>query len=249
MLARTAIRNAAIEALSDITAVGGRIYDSVNRPGAPLPNIVVSTPLESAMRSAYTGGDEYNEVMLRIDIRAEATSALDDTLDAIAAEVESAIYSAGDLQGLIIGQEYLSTQTSLSGDQEKPCGLASLHYSLNYIATTSEPEYSEFTTQAGESLIVALCDVDRLSKCQFKAVQLTGYGGDEMPLKYKESSWESTYKIKGHGGNISALTANKYYNVYVRINGYVDPDLEYTLAATNVHTLAAGGGNPDPYEE
>jgi hypothetical protein len=145
---RQQIREAVAGKVDDITDFGTgtavRVYTDRVHPITTLPAAKVMTSLDvDAEDDAFGGAGVYvtrRRVTVRIEIRAKAASAIDDTLDALCVKVEEKIMSDDTLGGLAIGTRYQSTETDMDGEAEKPTGLAVITYIVDYRVAYNEPE-------------------------------------------------------------------------------------------------------------
>lgn len=118
---RRQIREAVATAVTGLATTGSRVFQSRSRPQSALPYLLVtvdSSELEQGMQNLQ---ERRFEVVVRG--RAKAGATLDDTLDQIALEVETALTSAGTLSGLVPGGLELRRDEVLFDDSlDQPAG-------------------------------------------------------------------------------------------------------------------------------
>lgn len=97
----------------------------------PALNVVIES--ESRMEDDDTmGTDQVRELTLIIEGRAIGDSALDDTLDDMAAEVEQALAQSIELAGLVRYLNYNGSEIDILKDGEQLIGLVTLEYVVEY---------------------------------------------------------------------------------------------------------------------
>jgi hypothetical protein len=85
-------------------------------------------------------GVQARELQIDIEARVKSTSHLDDALDTIAVEVESAIAGDTTLNGLVKFIELQGTDIEFDDDLEQPIGLISMRWLCLYYVDSSDPE-------------------------------------------------------------------------------------------------------------
>lgn len=139
--ARQQIREAAATALTGLATTGSRVYQSRVHPLADsnLPCLLVNTDDEQ-LDQASIGMPPLLQRQLELRVRAVAkvTASLDDTLDAMLAEVET-----------VLGNTTLGGKVKVLAPQairvaieqgEKPVGIAELIYVATYHTAQNAPE-------------------------------------------------------------------------------------------------------------
>ena len=129
--ARQQIREAVAALVTGLTTTGSRVFQSRMRPQDTLPCLLVTTNDEDV--SPGTIGAIY-ERRLQVVIRgfAKGNSTVDDTLDLIASEVETAMaaYDRAVLDKIEI---------EFDDELEKPVGMIAITYRLNYFTAAGQP--------------------------------------------------------------------------------------------------------------
>lgn len=138
---RRQIREAVATALTGLATTGARVSQSRMAPrrAGDLPCLLVETAEERIEQGAQTRLTRELTVLVRAF--AKANTALDDTLDQIAAEVETALAAAGTLGGLVPGG-VTPAGVTLDFDEtlEQPAGVAVMEYRAVYFGVIGSPE-------------------------------------------------------------------------------------------------------------
>lgn len=137
---RRQLREAAATALTGLTTTGTHVFQSRMRAQADaiLPCLLVETNDEVIAPSSI-GATQERDLTLTVRGVAKATSNVDDTLDAIALEVESALAAAPSLGGLAAGMELRGIKVDFDHETDKPVGQISLEYRLTYFVSSGSP--------------------------------------------------------------------------------------------------------------
>ena len=130
--ARQQIRDQLVTTLTGLTTTGANVNNSRVYDHAILPCLSVYTLSEEVGDEVYN--KQMRELSVMVEVRAQATENLEDTLDTISAEVESAIFYNGDitLNGKCKDFEIEGSETELSGDAERPFGLMTMRFIAIY---------------------------------------------------------------------------------------------------------------------
>lgn len=141
---RKDIRDAVVALLTGATSAGSRVYPSRFAPvsESELPCLLVYTLSEDVEISSESPREYGRSLKLIVDIRAAAAASLDNTFDALALQVESAMmqdFTLGDRVNDIILQ---NTEISVSVEGDAEIGSCALTYLLPYftLAVTSPTE-------------------------------------------------------------------------------------------------------------
>lgn len=137
---RQQIREAAAAALNGLTTTATRVYQSRLHPldATKLPCLLVNTDDEDVLGMKISSPDLLDRhLTLSIRAVAKVSANLDDTLDTMASEVETALGTSVlgglvktlQLSGIVIDME--------QGD--KPVGIATLKYVANYMTAANAP--------------------------------------------------------------------------------------------------------------
>lgn len=138
--ARQQIREAVATAVTGLTTTGTRVFQSRMRPAADsqVPCLLVTTDkedIESGIQNIQERG-----LIVTIQGIAKGTTNLDDTLDTIAKEVETAVHGAGSLSGKVPGGLTLrSINVEFDDTLEKPVGVIVMEYLAGYFTTAGAP--------------------------------------------------------------------------------------------------------------
>jgi len=137
---RQQIREAAATVVGNLTTTGTRVHQSRMRAreAAALPCLLVETHSEQ-VADANVGELQERELELTIRGFAKATADLDDTLDDIALEVETAMAGSPTLGGKCTGQELRGIRVVFDDDTDKPVGSIALDYRITYFTQAGTP--------------------------------------------------------------------------------------------------------------
>lgn len=129
--ARTQIRAAAIARLTGLATTGSRVHPARMRPDDALPCLLVTTNDEDIAPGSI--GNLYERtVQLVVRGFAKGNTGLDDALDQIALEVETAM--SADVRA-----ELDKIETDFDDTLEKPVGSIALTYRVTYFTAASQP--------------------------------------------------------------------------------------------------------------
>lgn len=139
--ARQQIRDAAVSALTGLASTGARVFPSRKRPlgEASLPCLLVFTDDESiAAASMGAPATLDRKLQLRVEGLAKDTTDLDDALDTLAAEVETALGNT-TLGGKVLSLNLSSIAVDFDDGTDKPVGKIVLTYEANYFTLANAP--------------------------------------------------------------------------------------------------------------
>lgn len=136
------IRDATVTALTGLATTATRVY--ANRlmplPDVLSPSLLITLDDESATPLTLSANPLYERTLsLSVAAMAKATSALDDTLDQISKEVETALAA-----GITVGGRRLDfTYAGMTFDDEqsdKPVGIKRMSFTIPYTAAANQPD-------------------------------------------------------------------------------------------------------------
>ena len=143
MHARQLIREAIATAVTGLTTTGTDVFTNRVHPYGDddLPNISIYAAREPETVEDDGEMGPYQLRILPIDIvaRVKTTTELDDQLDDICAEVETALTGSATVKALVKDIRLISTEISLDGEGEKPVGSASMVWQIIYRVDGSGP--------------------------------------------------------------------------------------------------------------
>ena len=140
---RQQIRDAVQTLLTNaVTDVDDRVYINrvYNIASTKLPLITVSAGSETSSVVTMSTLTVDRSLEILVDVYADATSLLDDTIDGLCSQVEQLMGADQTLGGLTKECILISTNLNLSGDAETPIGVARLNYRVKYIAAIADVE-------------------------------------------------------------------------------------------------------------
>jgi len=140
---RTQIKDAAIAALGGLTTTGTSVFKGkVHRLEADdLPALLVYMGAEESEADTAVrprGMDRVFELIVEGHAQAIAAADLEDTLDTIAAEVETALGN-NTLAGLARDLFLISTEADTTGDGDKPAGMITMTWRARYRTREGAP--------------------------------------------------------------------------------------------------------------
>ena len=126
---RRTLREAVATAVTGLTTTSTRVYQSRMRPmgEALLPCLMVT--VDRTQVDEFLQNNQQRTFTVVVRGMAKATATLDDTLDQIALEVETALEAAGTLAGLVPGGLNLERdEVDFDDTLEKPAGVIVLEF-------------------------------------------------------------------------------------------------------------------------
>lgn len=135
---RQLIRQAAATAVTGLTTTGTKVYQSRLHTlrDSNLPCLLINTDDEE-----IDAGMGLHNRMLQLKIRAvaKATADLDDALDTMAAEIETALAPGFTAGGKKLFPTLTSIQVDMVDELEKPAGVITLAYLVPYFTAPGAP--------------------------------------------------------------------------------------------------------------
>ncbi len=138
--ARQQIREAVATALTGLTTTGSKVYQSRMLPqgDAGLPCLLITTASEEI--DGTVQAHQLRDLTIVVRGYARAVANLDDTLDVICAEVETALQTAGTLGGKVPGGLMLQRiETDLDDALDKPAGVVEMQFKAGYFTSAGIP--------------------------------------------------------------------------------------------------------------
>ena len=140
---RKSIRDNVKTALTGLTTTGANVYQTRVYPLAEdkLPGIALYTRTEDAEYQTMTV-QRIQERTLRIAVEAyvKALVNYDDTLDKIALEVETALYTDLTRGGYAKDTRVVSFDSQFSGDGDQPIAYATMEIEIDYFTDENDAE-------------------------------------------------------------------------------------------------------------
>lgn len=136
--ARRQIREAVATALTGLAATGTRVFQSRMRPATVLPCLLIQLGPERVEQG--TQALQARELTVIVRGMAKAAADIDDALDAIAEQVETAAQAAGTFGSKMPGGLVLtSIDTEFDDALEQPVGVVVMEYRAGYFTTAGAP--------------------------------------------------------------------------------------------------------------
>jgi len=140
---RRQIRERAGTTLTGLATTGSNVFQSRIYPlgSASLPGLAIYTNAESAVVATMGATRTVTrELELIVEGYAAASSDLEDTLDQIGKEVETALAGDIGLNNLALDSYLTSVEVTFSGDGEKPAGVTRHTYAVIYRSAENAPD-------------------------------------------------------------------------------------------------------------
>lgn len=140
---RKQIRDRIIANVSNLTSTGSRVYQTRLYPVASvsLPTLLVYTVSETSEPETMS---RPRKIIRRVDFALEGmvngTSGLDDSLDAIAKDVEEAILADPTCNALAKDTVLAGTEIDYNASGEQPVGSVKMTFQVTYRTTETESE-------------------------------------------------------------------------------------------------------------
>ena len=145
---RKQIRDQAVTVLTGLATTGVNVFASRQYPfhkdGADLPALCIYSTAEEIQNSEEDAIShiQVRDVLLVIEGYAYGTDfeTLDDTLDQISSEVETAIFADQFFNGLAQGTDLSGVEIGLHDGAERPVGVITLIFRVTYLTNEGAPD-------------------------------------------------------------------------------------------------------------
>jgi len=140
---RQQLRERAATTLTGLTTTGSKVYQSRVYPmgAANLPGLLIYTKSEDSEAQTIGGTRTVlRNLSLVIEGYVKAVSNYDDTIDTVAAEVETALGNDVTLNGLAKNSYLESTEIEFDGEGDKPVASVSMTYIVQYMTIENAPQ-------------------------------------------------------------------------------------------------------------
>ena len=136
---RQQVRERAGTILTGLSLTGSNVFESRLYPliDADLPCILITTDGEEIIESTISGVVQ-RSILLNIAIKDKLTTDLDDRIDAISIEIETAI--ANDTSAIFRHSALVDVEIELDPDGDQPIGTAKLLYRVQAFTAPNDPE-------------------------------------------------------------------------------------------------------------
>ena len=138
---RQQLREAVATVVTGLSTTGANVFQSRVYPlqTSELPCLIVTTDGDQASNlTVHNPVQQQRETRVRIEAYARATTTLDDTLDTICKEVETAIANASS--STVKGLFYIGTQLDIEVLGDQPVGKASMVFSKDLYTVSNAPD-------------------------------------------------------------------------------------------------------------
>jgi hypothetical protein len=140
---RKQVRDAIVTALTGLTTTQSRVFRSRVYPlqVADLPGLCVQMPVEETSPSTiHVPALQERNIDLAVSGYAEESAVLDDELDTIAKEVETALSASLVVSGVNVEPVYVGMDTEFDGEAEKPHGVIRIRYRVRLFTAANAPD-------------------------------------------------------------------------------------------------------------
>jgi hypothetical protein len=140
--AREQIRDKVVTKVTSLTTTGTRVYPSRKYPldDYLFPGLCVYTLNESIdEEEGKLAGIQFRSVDIVIEGYDALVAGLDDKLDDIAAEVETALFGDRFLTGSLTALDLVDTEVDLNVEAAKPVGMIKLTFKAQYLTAEGAP--------------------------------------------------------------------------------------------------------------
>jgi hypothetical protein len=139
---RKQIRDDVVTTLTGLITTGTRVFASRVYPNeaGKLPLLCVYSLNEASELIAMNGNQLLRSLEIVVEGYAKAKANLDDTLDAIAKEVEEALAVDPTRGGIAHKTVINDTEISLSEEGEQPIGVIRMSFQVDYVTTSGDVE-------------------------------------------------------------------------------------------------------------
>jgi len=140
---RQQIRERVATTLTGLTTTSSNVFQSRVYPleNANLPAIIIYTKSEDSEPVVIGTNRLMNrELTLAVEAYVKSVSNSDDTIDTITKEVESALAADTTLDGLAKDIYLESTEITYTGEGEKPIGVCTMNFIVEYCTAQSSPD-------------------------------------------------------------------------------------------------------------
>jgi len=137
--ARQQIREQLASTLTGLTSTGNRVFDRPVFSYAVLPALTIYADRDTVDEDLSSKTRNWHNLQLRVEARAKAKEGVEDLIDTICAEIETAIYADITLNGKVVEVYLEDTGIEYSTEQEKPLALATLTFTAVYRIAPGAP--------------------------------------------------------------------------------------------------------------
>ena len=140
---RKTIRDNVTTTLTGLTTTGSRVYQTRLFPlaTAKLPGLCIYTRSETThYASVSLPRTQVRELEVLVEAYAKGTASIDNTLDAIAVEVEEALYADVTRGGNAKDTQVTSFEVDYDGEGDQSVGVARFTISVTYVTVENDIE-------------------------------------------------------------------------------------------------------------
>ena len=137
--ARQQIREQLVTTLTGLNSTGSRVFDRPIFAYDVLPALTIYADRDTVDDDLSSKTRNWHNLQLRVEARAKAKAGVEDVIDTICAEIETAISADTTLNGKVVEVYLEDTGIEYSTEQEKPLALATLTFTAVYRIAPGAP--------------------------------------------------------------------------------------------------------------
>ena len=141
--ARQQIRQQLVTTLTGLASTGSHVFASRAYDINVTPCLLIYTDSDQVNLENTTGATDYHELEITIEVRVKASqstqSNVNNTVDRICKEVETALFADPTLNGLVLKLQLQNTEITLSSETDKPVAVATLTLAADYRIAPGSP--------------------------------------------------------------------------------------------------------------
>ena len=137
--ARQQIRQQLVTTLTGLTTTGANVYANRVYDTATTPCLLIYTDSDTVIEDNNGGGKDWHALTITVEARAKAVANVDNTVDLICEEVETAIFADPTLNGEVKDIRLQGTEITLSGETDQPVAVATLTFITDYRIAPGTP--------------------------------------------------------------------------------------------------------------
>tara|TARA_B100000780_G_scaffold7817_1_gene5747 strand:- start:12581 stop:13018 length:438 start_codon:yes stop_codon:yes gene_type:complete len=138
--ARQQIREQLATTLTGLTTTAARVFDTRLYSHDQLPCLTVFADKDTVDDEKSNSAKKWHDLVLKIEARAKAKESVEDVIDTICAEIETAIYADTTLNNKVLDIIVEDTQIEYSVEQDQPIALATLTLNAVYRVAPGAPQ-------------------------------------------------------------------------------------------------------------
>jgi len=139
MHVRQQIREQLVTTLSGLTTTGSNVFSTRVYDVNTVPCLVIYTDSDQVDEADSVAGKDWHVLSVTIEALAKATANVENTVDTICEEVETAIFADTTLNGEVKDIYLTGTEIQFSGETDQPVVMATLSFNADYRIAPGTP--------------------------------------------------------------------------------------------------------------